>query len=141
MEIGQREESGKYKFYVNIDGKQALLLDNNSPQEFKNGQMYVGDPWYDAAGVQLRNIQYNEESFVTPPVQLSPIRNAPRLKCYVFLHFLTIASVYELKKETLSPIRLQIGIQSIESILISNQAELLHPGEVMEMFYTSQRYY
>ena len=101
MEIGQREESGKYKFYVNIDGKQALLLDNNSPQEFKNGQMYVGDPWYDAAGVQLRNIQYNEESFVTPPVQLSPIRNAPRLKCYVFLHFLTIACVNELKKETL----------------------------------------
>ena len=76
MEIGQREESGKYKFYVNIDGKQALLLDNNSPQEFKNGQMYVGDPWYDAAGVQLRNIRYNDESFVTPPVQLSPIRNA-----------------------------------------------------------------
>ena len=38
--------------------------------------MYVGDPWYDAAGVQLRNIKYNDESFVTPPVQLSPIRNA-----------------------------------------------------------------
>ena len=76
MEIGQREENGKYKFYVNIDGKQALLLDNNSPQEFKNAQMYVGDPWYDAAGVQLRNIQYNDESFVTPSVQLSPIRNA-----------------------------------------------------------------
>ena len=84
MEIGQREESGKYKFYVNIDGKQALLLDNNSPQEFKNGQMYVGDPWYDAAGVQLRNIRYNDESFVTPPVQLSPIRNALKSwLCYI----------------------------------------------------------
>lgn len=87
MEIGQREEHGKYKFFVNIDGKQALLLDNNSPQEFKNGQMYVGDPWYDAAGVQLRNIRYNDESFVTPPVQLSPIRNAPKFKCCVICAF------------------------------------------------------
>lgn len=61
---------------MNIDGNQALILDNNSPQEFKNAQMYVGDPWYDAAGVKLRNIKYNDESFVTPSVQLSPIRNA-----------------------------------------------------------------
>ena len=38
--------------------------------------MYVGDPWYDAAGVKLRNIKYNDESFVAPSVQLSPIRNA-----------------------------------------------------------------
>ena len=141
MEIGQREESGKYKFYVNIDGKQALLLDNNSPKEFKNGQMYVGDPWYDAAGVQLRNIRYNDESFVTPPVQLSPIRNAPKLKCYVICAFSNDCMRIWAKKETLLPIRLQIGIQSIESISISNQVELLHLGEVMEMFYTSQRYY
>lgn len=56
MKIIQQVEDGKYYFFVFTNDKLFKKVENSQPVEFKDLQLYVGDPWYTPTDAWIKNL-------------------------------------------------------------------------------------